>query len=770
MSIKDESLFEDFGDLGEVDKELNEEQIILAIENDALDIFKLLINRGVTVKDISIGFGMSAFEYAIKCQSNAILQEMLNTGIHDSLKGEYQRSRKASVIEVEESLDQRKGTVSANYDIRDESDIEEYIAGSPPIIIAALYGDVKTLELLLEAKSDINATDYTINKTPLMWAADAYFFEYPDALSKIEFLIKQGADITTIFDDNGDNSLAYLMKALSSKELERVLSFSPFDSPPTDWLGEVKLFRDLYQNIINNLIDIALERREQGKLYIEYIWGRGGGILGNEILDAAQKDPYFEPHFNVFNEIYSLMEDWNKNEQEYEKVGLTPLMVAKNQSSAEIIRRIAENDATLQFKKPKSKEKIFKIEEGTFAIDNKHTSLLKEFPHVFIPESVSAIREKAFTECVALKRISYPKSIEPTGKWVVSIEERAIKWKHNLNNLNIPGFVKSIGNQAFLGCSSVESVVLGEGVTTIGNEVFGECKSLQYIEMPSSVISIGDEIFKGSTALNTIVVERESYAHKFLRDTNYIKLLYTKVANEEEIYEFPEGTSTIEKQNDELLNNSKVVIIPSSAISFWEGAFSELSSLEKIVLHPENKYFILDKGVLYDRRYHELLAYPPMRNNILYKVLGKSGSISSEAFANNKYLKQIVLSERTWSIYEGLFSQCSSLKVIKVPLENKNLLSMEGVLFNKEKTKLISYPNMKANAIYKIPAEVKIIEKLAFNDCKFLEEISIPKSVNEIGENNFNNCPALKSILVKKGSYGHKFFQASKLKDFIQLS
>ncbi len=267
MSIKDESLFEEFGDLGEVDKELNEEQIILAIENDALDTFKLLINRGVAVKDISIGFGMSAFEYAIRCQSNAILQEMLNTGMHDPLEGEYLRTKRAAIDQVARSLDQKKGTVTANYAVRYAEDIEEYIIGSPPIILAAIYGDVKTLEILLESGSDINARDYTINKTPLMWAIDAYDLEMDDTLSKVEYLLKHGANLIELEDDEGRSSYHYLLRVFDYEELRNLLSLSPFNTPLDLWFKEVAILEKLahdpaHAKILNEFIPEWEEYRD----------------------------------------------------------------------------------------------------------------------------------------------------------------------------------------------------------------------------------------------------------------------------------------------------------------------------------------------------------------------------------------------------------------------------------------------------------------------------------------------------------------------------
>jgi hypothetical protein len=61
----------------------------------------------------------------------------------------------------------------------------------------------------------------------------------------------------------------------------------------------------------------------------------------------------------------------------------------------------------------------------------------------------------------------------------------------------IPKGVKSIGNWAFSGCSSLASVVIPEGVTSIGGGAFWDCSSLTSIVIPEGVTSIGVWTFDG---------------------------------------------------------------------------------------------------------------------------------------------------------------------------------------------------------------------------------------------------------------------------------
>ena len=120
-------------------------------------------------------------------------------------------------------------------------------------------------------------------------------------------------------------------------------------------------------------------------------------------------------------------------------------------------------------------------------------------------------------------------------------------------------------------------------------------------------------------------------------------------------------------------------------------------------------------------------------------------SIGRSAFRGCHSLKRIDISEHVTSIGEHAFDICQNLANIEVSPNNPNYASVDGVLFNKEKTELIHYPDAKTGD-YIIPDGVKTIMKAAFKDHKHLTRIVIPSSVTAIGHDAFSLCKKLETI------------------------
>lgn len=119
--------------------------------------------------------------------------------------------------------------------------------------------------------------------------------------------------------------------------------------------------------------------------------------------------------------------------------------------------------------------------------------------------------------------------------------------------------------------------------------------------------------------------------------------------------------------------------------------------------------------------------------------------IASNAFVGCSSITSVTLPNSVSESLFGVFTGCSSLAEISVAQDNPNYSSIDGVLFNKDCTELIAYPNAKGSE-YTIPDSVMFIGIEAFAYCNDLTSVTISDSVTVIAMNAFNRCSYLTNV------------------------
>ena len=181
--------------------------------------------------------------------------------------------------------------------------------------------------------------------------------------------------------------------------------------------------------------------------------------------------------------------------------------------------------------------------------------------------------------------------------------------------------------------------------------------------------------------------------------------------------------------------NLTSVNIPNSVTSIGRGAFDETALLKN------------QTGV----KYVDKWVVDCDEDVTTVEIKDGTRSIADYAFERCTNLTNINIPNSVTFIDEGAFYNCINLSDIEVAAENENYSSIDGVLFNKDKTDLIKCPVGNLRTEYTIPDNVTSIGYCAFYECKNLLNIIIPDSVTEMGILAFGRCDKLTNIKIPNG-------------------
>jgi TolB-like protein len=99
-------------------------------------------------------------------------------------------------------------------------------------------------------------------------------------------------------------------------------------------------------------------------------------------------------------------------------------------------------------------------------------------------------------------------------------------------------------------------------------------------------------------------------------------------------------------------------------------------------------------------------------------------------------------------IADSAFYGCLYFRIITVDQRNSHFSSFDGVLFNKNKTRLIKFPPSRKGT-YTVPAGVTIIDNYAFSNCS-LTSVTMPSGITTIGNHAFFTS-SLTSVTMPSG-------------------
>ena len=387
---------------------------------------------------------------------------------------------------------------------------------------------------------------------------------------------------------------------------------------------------------------------------------------------------------------------------------------------------------------------------------------------------VTRIGGWAFNCCDSLTSITIPNS-------VTRIEDGAFELCDSLTSITIPNSVTSIGDEAFDRCTGLTSITIPDSVTSIGS-AFGGCAGLTSITIPDSVTSIGYAAFRGCTRLASVnVASGNNYYSSnngVLFDKKKTKLIRYPEGKSQTSYAIPNSVTSIGDEAFWRCDGLTSITIPNSVTSIGRDAFYHCIGLTSITI--PNSVTSIGESAFESCTCLTSIIIPNSVTSIGMAAFRKCLSLTSitvpdsvtsigyGAFAYCTGLTSITIPKGVTSIGNFAFDGCTGLKSINVASDNDCFSSNNGVLFNKEKTELIKYPERKSETSYTIPNSVTSIGMVAFHNCTGLTSITIPNSVTSIGYGAFEDCSGLTSITIPNSvtSIGNSaFYRTYHLKD-----
>ena len=333
---------------------------------------------------------------------------------------------------------------------------------------------------------------------------------------------------------------------------------------------------------------------------------------------------------------------------------------------------------------------------------------LHGYTEVVIPDRVKSIGDKAFYGCSTLTSVTIPDSVTNVG-------QSAFSGCSSLTSVTIPASVTIIGDYAFSGCDKIKNVtvpgrkcgipfdgvtnlVISAGTTSIGWYAFNGCSCLTSVTIPNSVTSIGGYAFEGCSSLASITI--------------------------------PDGVTSIGSSAFSGCSGLTSVTIPDSVTSIGKSAFSGCSGLTAV--------YISNLAAWCETSFYDATANPCYYAKNLYlngelitelRIPDGVTSIGANAFFGCRGIVSVIIPDSVTSIGKDAFFWC---------------MGLTGVyMFDLTAWCEVSFYNSAANPL--------LYARYLYLDGELVSDLTVPSSINSVGAYAFERCSGIKSIVIPDG-------------------
>ena len=334
---------------------------------------------------------------------------------------------------------------------------------------------------------------------------------------------------------------------------------------------------------------------------------------------------------------------------------------------------------------------------------------------------------------------------------VTEIGAYAFYAQKNLVTLWVRWGIRRIKNNAFQSCTNLTQARLASSVDYIESLAFNNCSSLKYVFCANDYIkdsnyasncmpnNSGMVLLVSNTAKNTVERAKGIAAFK-----NFATIYRNYEAFD---FAFTDGGYYVasnlpdEKPNKNRhgvfklvgLNSSNTEYAPTASSYTVDGYTYDLAEITYNACESYSNLKTVDLSRLSYLRAIKDYAFKGCSALTTIKLNSSTSlSIYSEAFANCTSLTTLNLTSNVYDFGASAVNGCSNLKTITVSTLNKYLCDVNGIVYSKDKTKLVRCPPGHNTTIFNhssFPSTLKEIGFEAFATCKKIPMVHIPYGV-----------------------------------------
>lgn len=433
---------------------------------------------------------------------------------------------------------------------------------------------------------------------------------------------------------------------------------------------------------------------------------------------------------------------------------------------------------------------------GTGSTDEDRNKQFKNITvkSIVIGKEITGVDEDTFSRCTDLESITVAE-----GNENLVAEDNVLYNKDKTKIIRyapaktdtqytMPNTVTVIAGGAFEDAVNLEKVTSSDKLTEIKNYAFNDCTALTEITLPETIETIMVDPFYGSGLTDVYYEGTQSMWNK-------VRIYDVWITNNATVhYLYDEANKLGDNVYYKLDSETGELSLIGTGVTYdYTSLWDDNVNLSPLYENKDIKSIKIDEGITGIG--NNVFPYCSNVTSVTFPTslesIGNNAfdscynietlelpeglkTIGENAFYSSRKITSVYIPDSVTEIGTGAFTDNAALTSVTVGANNENFSSLDGILFNKDKTTLILYPVAKSDSTYVVPETVTTISNGAFYGTtnlrrvelhntkvetigssafystgrgdESIQTITLPSTLKTIGDYAFNYCYALTDV------------------------